>query len=201
MKRLLFITLISIVLHACMHELEDPNWDIEMIVPLVNTTMTINNMLEDSSLNLSNNSEGFINLVYQEDFLDINLDTLIKIDAIADEQIHTLDSASFDDMVIADTSTIGEAITNIPLGSILLPDGSTNSIPALAGIANGDTINVDASKYFKTMQLYKGVLIMQIFNGYPTAVSDISLTLINSTNQDIIATFFLSVNFCWKHCF
>ena len=190
MKRLLFITLISIVLHACMHELEDPNWDIEMIVPLVNTTMTINNMLEDSSLNLSNNSEGFINLVYQEDFLDINLDTLIKIDAIADEQIHTLDSASFDDMVIADTSTIGEAITNIPLGSILLPDGSTNSIPALAGIANGDTINVDASKYFKTMQLYKGVLIMQIFNGYPTAVSDISLTLINSTNQDIIATFF-----------
>ena len=52
--------------------------------------------------------EGFISLVFQQEFIDMNLDTLIKIDTIADEQTHTLDSATFADIVIADTATIGE---------------------------------------------------------------------------------------------
>jgi hypothetical protein len=189
MKRLLFFALAALLLFACKHELERPTWDAEMIVPLVHTKMTINNILSDSNLNVFENDEGFINLVYEESFIDINLDTLIKIDAIADEQTHTLDSASFADVVISDTATIGETITEIPLGTILLPDGSTNTIPALVGIANGDTINIDASEYFETMTLYRGMLIIKIKNGYPTDISNVSLTLINATNQNIVATF------------
>jgi hypothetical protein len=189
MKRLLFFALAALLLFACKHELERPTWDAEMIVPLVHTKMTINNILSDSNLNVFENDEGFINLVYEESFIDINLDTLIKIDAIADEQTHTLDSASFADVVISDTATIGETITEIPLGTILLPDGSTNTIPALVGIANGDTINIDASEYFETMTLYRGMLIIKIINGYPTDISNVSLTLINATNQNIVATF------------
>ena len=39
------------------------------------------------------------------------------------------------------------------------------------------------------MTLYKGMLIIEIMNGYPTDLSNISLSLINSTNQNLIATF------------
>ena len=109
MKNPILIVLAILLLFSCKHELERPSWDIEMIAPLANTKMTINNMLSDSNLNVLANDEGFINLVYEESFIDMNLDTLIKIDAIADEQIHTLDSASFADVVISDTSTIGES--------------------------------------------------------------------------------------------
>jgi hypothetical protein len=188
-KSLLIASLIALVLFACKHELERPTWDVEMIFPLAHTEMTINNMLSDTNLNVFENDEGFINLVYEESFLDINLDTLIEIDAIADEQTHTLDSATFADVVIADTATIGETITEIPLGTILLPDGSTNSIPAIPNIADEDTINIDASEYFETMTLYRGMLIIEIMNGYPTDISNVSLTLINATNQNIVATF------------
>ena len=189
MKNIFLISFTTLLLFACKHELERPTWDVDMIVPLVHSQMNINDMLSDSNLNIVENEEGFVSLVFQQEFIDMNLDTLIKIDAITDEQIHTLDSASFADVVIADTATIGESIIEIPFGTILLPDGSTNSIPAIANVANEDTINIDASEYFETMKLYKGMLIIEIMNGYPTDLSNMSLSLINTTNQNLIATF------------
>ena len=189
MKNILLISLTILLLFACKHELERPTWDVDIIVPLVHSQMNINDMLSDSNLNIIENEEGFVYLVFQQEFIDMNLDTLIKIDAIADEQTHTLDSASFADVVISDTATIGESIIEIPFGTILLPDGSTNSIPAIPNVANEDTINIDASEYFETMTLYKGMLIIEIMNGYPTDLSNMSLSLINTTNQNLIATF------------
>ena len=189
MKNILLISLIILLLFACKHELERPTWDVDMIVPLVHSQMNINDMLSDSNLNIVENEEGFVSLVFQQEFIDMNLDTLIKIDAIADEQTHTLDSASFNDVVITDTATIGETIIDIPFGTLLFPDGSSNSIPAIANVANEDTINIDASEYFETMTLYKGMLIIEIMNGYPTDLSNMSLSLINTSNQNLIATF------------
>ena len=189
MKNILLILLTTFLLFACKHELERPTWDVDMIVPFVHSQMNINDMLSDSNLNIIENEEGFVSLVFQQEFIDMNLDTLIKIDAIADEQTHTLDSASFNDVVITDTATIGETIIDIPFGTLLLPDGSSNSIPAIANVANEDTINIDASEYFETMTLYKGMLIIEIMNGYPTDLSNMSLSLINTSNQNLIATF------------
>ena len=189
MKNIFLISLITLLLFACKHELERPTWEVDILVPLVHSEMNINDMFKDSNLTVNENEEGFVSLVFQQEFIDMNLDTLIKIDAIADEQTHTLDSASFNDVVITDTATIGETILDIPFGTLLFPDGSSNSIPAIANVANEDTINIDASEYFETMKLYKGMLIIEIMNGYPTDLSNMSLSLINTSNQNLIATF------------
>ena len=189
MKKLLFISLTTLIFVSCKHELESPTWDVDIIFPLAHTEMNINNIISDTNVNIFENDAGFIHLVYEERFIDINLDTLVKIDDIADEQTHTLDSASFADVVIADTATIGETIEEIPLGTILFPNGSSNNIPAIPNVANEDTINIDASEYFETMTLFRGMLIIEINNNYPTDISNVSLTLSNATNQNIVATF------------
>ena len=190
MKNILLISLTILLFFACKHDLEKPTWGIDVIAPLAHTKMNINNMLSDSNLIVNANEAGLISLVFQQEFIDMNLDTLIKIDAIADEQIHTLDSAIFTDVVISDTATIGETITELgPIFTLLLPDGSTSDIPAFPNAANEDTIDIDASEYFETMTLYKGILIIKITNDYPTDLSNMSLSLINTTNQNLIATF------------
>ena len=186
MKNILLILLTILLLFACKHELERPTWDVDMIVPLVHSQMNINDMLSDSNLNIVENEEGFVSLVFQQEFIDMNLDTLIKIDAIADEQTHTLDSASFNDVVIADTATIGEALIEAQMP---IPNGFLFPIPDYPNLINEDTINIDASEYFETMTLYKGMLIIEIMNGYPTDISNMSLSLINTSNQNLIATF------------
>jgi len=190
MKKSLFTLVCYLLFSSCEHELERPSWNIDMIVPIAHTKMNINQMITDSNIIVNENDEGLIYLVLQQDFIDMNLDTLIKIDDIADEKTHTLDSTSFKDVIISDTTTIGEVINEITLLPLLLPDGSTNSIPAIPNIASGDTIDIDASEYFETMTLYRGMLTIKLNNNYPTDISNVSLSLINATNQNTIASFF-----------
>ena len=186
MKKILIISLTTLLFFACKHDLERPTWDVDVIAPLMHTKMNINDMFSDSNLTINENEEGFISLVFQQEFIDINLDTLIKIDAIADKQTHTLDSATFADVIIADTAFLGEALieANLPI-----PNGISFSIPDLPNLINEDTINIDASEYFETMTLYKGMLIIEIKNGYPSDISNVSLTLVNASNQNIVAPF------------
>jgi len=186
MNKITLIALYCLLFFACKHELEKPTWDVDVIAPLVHTKMNINDMFKDSNLTINENEEGIVSLVFQQEFIDINFDTLIRIDAIADEQIHTLDSATFADVVIADTASLGDVLTeeNIPI-----PNGISFSIPSFPNLINEDTINIDASEYFETMTLYKGMLIIDIMNGYPTDISNVSLTLVNTSNQNILATF------------
>lgn len=187
-KESLLIILIALFF-SCQHDLERPNWDVDLITPIAHTKMNINNMISDSSVSINEDASGFISLVFQEEFFNVNFDTLIKIDAIADEQTHTLDSASFEDVVIADTATIGETINEIPGLSFLLPNGSTTIIPDIPNIAQNDTINIDASEYFETMTLYKGTLIVEVKNNFPTDIANLVLTLVNASNQTNIADF------------
>ena len=167
-----------------------------MIVPIAHAEMNISDMItEINSSNISSSiaSDSLVSLIFSQEIMDMNFDTLIKIDAITDEQTHTLDSATFNDVVITDTSTIGETINEIPFGTILFPNGSTNSIPAIPNVVNEDTVDVDASEYFETMTLYQGMLIIEIINGYPTDISNISMSLINSTNLNVIGTFYFPI--------
>ncbi|MBC8266152.1 MAG: hypothetical protein H8E84_04220 [Flavobacteriales bacterium] len=188
MKKTLLILLTTLLFFACKHELERPTWDVDLLVPLIHSQMSINDILTDSNTTINEDANGFITLIFQEDFIDFKFDTLVNIKARTDEKSTTLDSVVFDDVVIADTSTIGEAISEIPFGTTLFPDGTMRTIPALT-IANEDTINVDASEYFETMTLYNGMLKIKLKNGYPTDISNVSLSLINAVNQNLIATF------------
>ena len=104
-------------------------------MPLAHTNMSINDMLTDTNLIVNEDNQGLISLVFKQDFLDVNIDSIIRIDTVADEEIHKLDSVTFEDITISDTATIGETISAIPGGPILFPNGTT-TIPSILGIAN-----------------------------------------------------------------
>ena len=173
MKKFFYLSILTILLLSCKHDLENPSWEVDMIVPIAHSNMNISDMITEVNsdyISSSIGSDSLISIVFSQEIIDMDFDTLVKIDAITDEQTHTLDSASFADVVIADTATIGESINEIPFGTILFPDGSTNTIPAIPNIANEDTINIDANEYFETMTLYKGFLIIEFINNYPTDI-------------------------------
>ena len=153
MNKIILFTLCTLLLFSCKHELESPTWDVDMIVPLVHSQMNIDNMLSDSNLNIVENDEGYISLIYQEDLLNINYDSLITLETKSEEKSIRIDSVKFNDVVIEQIITIGSLITELPFGTILFPDGSQSEIPDMAGIVQNDTIPIDASDYFQTMTL------------------------------------------------
>ena len=98
MRKLLYIIICSTLLYSCKHELESPTWETEMIVPITHAEMNIADMItEVDSANISSSidSDSLVSLIFSQEIMDMNFDTLVKIDAITDEQTHTLDSASF----------------------------------------------------------------------------------------------------------
>ena len=82
----------------------------------------------DTNLSYTQNNNQ-ITLSYNYDLENLNLDSLLKIDARVDEYSVTLDSVSFSDIVISDTATIGSIVNQILLGTIIFPNGSNTQIP------------------------------------------------------------------------
>ena len=187
-KLIYFLVLLSLTF-SCKHELERPTWDINLIIPIANTQININSIVKDSIINIDENDSGLISLIYHENIIDINLDSIININTIIGEKTEKLDSIYFKDIVITDTATIGELIVQLPFGTILFPNGSINNIPDLPNVISNDTTYIDASDYFETMTLHDGDLTITITNNFPTDISNVSLTLINQNNQNIIASF------------
>ena len=187
-NKFLFIFYI-LILFSCKHELERPTVDLDMIVPIAYSNLNISNIISDTTIIISEGEEGLISLIYEEKLLDINYDSLLILEKTTKEKSIRIDSVNFDDVVIEDISTIGNIINQQPLLGWLLPNGSQSEIPSIAGIMQNDSINIDASEYFETMTLYNGTLTIEVKNGFPTAISNVNISLYNSTNQELIATF------------
>ena len=191
MNKLYLIFIFSILIFSsCKHELETPSWDIDLITPIANSNVSIDQIvIEDSLIEIQSNDSGLVSLFYQSNLEDIDFDSLINIDMIVPGKTERLDSINFPNISISDTISLGELVSTIPLGSILFPNGSSASIPFLPNVINADTFNVNASDYFETMILSDGVLYFEIKNNLPVDISNISCSLVNSSNLNIIASF------------
>jgi len=191
MNRLYFIILIlALIFSSCKHELETPSWDVDLITPVANTNVSIDQIvIEDSLIEIQTNDSGLVSLFYQSNLDDIDFDSLINIDMIVPGKTERLDSINFDNINISDTISLGELVSTIPLGSILFPNGSSASIPYLPNVISSDTFNVNASDYFETMVLSDGYLFFEITNNLPTDISNVSVSLVNSSNLNNIAAF------------
>ena len=75
-KQLLFITLTLILLFNCKRK-EDTSWDIDVLSPVVKTTLTIDDLVEDSILSI--NSDNTVDLDYKFSFSPINENFFLKI--------------------------------------------------------------------------------------------------------------------------
>ena len=191
MNKFYLIFIFSILIFSsCKHELETPSWDVDLITPIANSNVSIDQIvIEDSLIEIQSNDIGLVSLFYQSNLEDIDFDSLINIDMIVPGKTERLDSINFPNISISDTISLGELVSTIPLGSILFPNGSSASIPFLPNVINADTFNVNASDYFETMILSDGVLYFEIKNNLPVDISNISCSLVNSSNLNIIASF------------
>ena len=162
-----------------------------MIVPIAHTEITINDISEQSTADIGTvvGTDSLVSLVYSTELLSTLYDSLFNINTITDEKISKVGDINFKDIDISDTITIGSVISEIPLGTILFPDGGNSSIPAFPGVANDDTSFVDGSEYFETMTLSNGYLVITIENGFPTDLSNIHVLLLNAISLSTIADF------------
>jgi hypothetical protein len=76
-KKILSICLIVFTLFSCRKDFKRPNWDVDLLAPLVKTTLTLSDLLPDSII--QTNPDTSLKIVYQTDIFDIDMDSLFKI--------------------------------------------------------------------------------------------------------------------------
>jgi hypothetical protein len=72
-----FFFLAIIMFSACRKDLEKPSWDTQILTPLVNSSLSINNLLPDSILQV--NADSSLKIVFENDIYKLDIDTLFKI--------------------------------------------------------------------------------------------------------------------------
>jgi len=84
---LLFITLAAI-LFSCRKDFERPNWDVDLLAPLIKTTLSLDDLLPDSVL--VTNPDTSLKMVYQTNIFDVDMDSLYKIPDTTITDVYTM---------------------------------------------------------------------------------------------------------------
>ncbi len=74
---LLPLFVFALCISACLKDRKDPSWDVDVLAPLVRSTLTINNILADSLI--QKNPNNSLELVYKYSLSTFTIDSLFKI--------------------------------------------------------------------------------------------------------------------------
>ena len=187
MKYSLTYLLLILVLFSCRHDFEKPTWNTDISTPIAYTTLQLTNLVNDSSVNFDTLSDNSLLFVYQKEIINYNFDDLISLEPISTTKNVKLETINFSNTTVSHEVTMGELISSIDFGTILLPDGGSAVIPAYSDLLN-ETFPIDANEYFEEMTFTEGYIDLTLTNGLPTDISNVVLELRNEGQTNNIIT-------------
>ncbi|MEJ6734920.1 MAG: hypothetical protein QNK67_04730 [Flavobacteriales bacterium] len=178
MKNLLILTVILLTFFSCKHEFEKPYWNVSLASPIAFSTIDLDDISTDIIFYIETLSDNSLTLVYQNEILDVSIDSNFQLNAISTTKNVKLETIVFPDQTIPHEINFGELIQSTGLG-FLFPNDSLRIIPAISGAIN-DIVPIDANEYFEQMTLNQGFMDITISNNL---ASDLSNLVINLRNE------------------
>ena len=185
MYKYLFGLLALILINACKHELEQPSWTTHWTAPLAFSSLSINQLQQDSTISWDTLENNSLQLVFQQELFQLAMDSLLNMPGKSKTKNVKLDSISFSDIKISYPTSLGNIISDLG-ATAFLPDGAQAIIPPFPNVLV-DTLPIDASSYFEEMTLKEGLLTVSLYNGLPSDLANINMVLRNEgSNSNII---------------
>lgn len=195
LKTYLLLFLILSVLASCKKkEFNDPNWDVDILAPLMKTTITIDQMIEDSLSQI--NSDNSISLIYKNEIYRFTIDSLFQIPDTSIEYTAKLNNLDLGTIEISARKSLGDIAMydyeeNGPTGNLYntIMTGHNTGTPTVIDAVTQQTYNdlvIDATDYFQTATFQSGYIDIEFDNGMPLDFTNVYLELRNQQTQDII---------------
>lgn len=182
---LLLIILPTIFLYSCRKDIETANWEVETLTPLVNTNLSINNIVEDSILN--ENTDSSLSLVYRNHLYSFTLSDIVAPFNKSISSALTVDSLNLGTRKVNKGISLGELSKKAGLQGALIiaSNGSSIAVAPVMGIPPL-VFDVNANNFFQTLTLQEGFIDVTFDNGYPVDVTNLAYTFSNKSNGSII---------------
>ncbi len=187
LKHRIYIFLsLSLLFLSCRKENENPSWDMQVLAPLLKSSMNIGNLVPDSLL--KSNADSSLKLVYENNLYKLPVDSVFSIPDTSNRSSVKLDSIKIGDRTIVYPITLGRIATQAGTnGQIIInQNGNFAFIPPFMNISSGD-IDIDGRALFQSMTLIKGFMDITIRNSLPIDITNLTFQLKNKSSGVIIA--------------
>lgn len=168
----------AVLLTGCRREFVRPSLENELLVPILNAKLSINEIVPDSLQELDN--EGFVTLVFRNNLYSAALNSFDPLETREFEQTARLQSLNLGVRSVVREISLGEVCEGAGIaGAIIISqNGETEPIPNLTGLSFGP-INVDGTALFETVTLDSGQMDITLRNNFPTGLSNINFEVRN----------------------
>ena len=183
-----------VCLSGCKKELNEPNWDLDVLAPLAKATLSIENIVNDT-LRITH-PDNSVSLVYRSKLYKFTLDTLFKIPDTTISYTARLSNLDLGTIHIINRTSMGD-IANEDLeengpGSDLytsIMSAHNSGAPTNISPVNEqvfDNVDIDAGNYFETVTLLDGYLDIKIDNQLPIALTNVIYQVKNVAGNSIV---------------
>ena len=133
---------------------DSPSWDTQILAPVVNASMSINNIITFSYI--KNNPDSTVSLVFTDSLYNLNIDTIVTIpDTVLNyDETNILGTQTINPGTEMFVSTPNPTTTIYPIGSVELTEGILQSGYLIFAIRNPLSQPVDY--YYKVLNVIKG---------------------------------------------
>src|ERR1039457_2278372 len=183
-KFLVIATIVLLIWSSCKRNPNQERWDTNILAPLVKSTLTLKNLINDTLL--KTNADSTISLVYQSSLYNFTLDSLFKIPDTTMTNSYGLNYLNIGNQNIVYKISLGQLLDSAGYGALAgihLPIAIPN-IPTITPTSY--PLSVDS--IFRTMTLINGQMVITIQNQFPITIDSVTFVLKDSGTNAIIAT-------------
>lgn len=181
LMRIVYSFLFLILLFASSCRKEKFSYESNWITPLVETKLTLGDLVPDSLLDKNNDSS--LNVVYEAEYAVSNLEDILQIPDRVESVEVSLTSLVLDDRSFTDTLTLLELYP-----PSLLLNGTEASLPAQEINTNEGTVLDVTEQFFTTATFKEGFIDISISNDLPVEAEVLEFELRNFKDKSVIVS-------------
>lgn len=175
-------------LYGCRRELNAPGLEDELLLPILSTKLSIQEIVPDSLR--GETTEGDIILSYRNEIYAASLNSFQALETREFEEVAKLQSLTLGARSAERSVSLGqvaEAEGGATGAFIISQHGSTSVIPPIPGLSYGP-MPVDGSEFFETVTLDSGYMDITLQNGFPTGLSNIDFEIRNESDNSLVGS-------------
>ena len=201
--RYLILVFSVLLLFSCRKVFEPAKWEPELVFPIANTKLTIQNLISDTG-QLRRDSSGLLRLVFNQKLDSVSLNVLKTFNAPPFNRNFKLDSLRLE------VPTITQKFTLDSMASQLIKSGNTlnvlfgrelkrldgkplsaspfvNLLPSILTFPVG-TVPISLNQFFESAEMRSGEMVITFTNRLPMRVTKLDYSIQNASDNSVIAS-------------
>lgn len=170
--------LVAMLFSACRREDDYSSWETNMLTPIASTSLTINDLLQDSLL--KSNPDSSLQLVYEQELYKLATEDFFTVPDTEIKATLTLERLQLADRTLTQSIKLSQVY---PPAVFL--NGQTTNVPAQT-LTSIPPTPIDASSFFQTAVLKEGFMDITIQNGFPVGIQEVRFKLINKVTLNVL---------------